>query len=470
MRNTQVNYRLLSSQLPRPCQKEMVRLLALGYKKIIFMMYRQAGKTTFVRQCQAHYLFFNSEPDPVNILFAPTLKQCKRLYLNQMLNFFERLHPRYDKDLDIFHVRSPAPFNKPCQILFNGTDTSLEEGKKQTSRGGTASGILFGDEYGDWPEGFAQAVVLPMTDNFGIPALFTGTPRGPNHFMYDFDFAKKMMLRGDRDYAVLKWTIDDGLRAGEVSPQKYEAIRKRYSGKYQHIWDAEYMLKFFAYFPGQIFGREVSQAYDSGRVSDSFPNYNIPIECYWDIGTNGTAVWLVQRYMGMFHLVAYLEDLDNVTFFEFIKTKLLYMQHTYEMNIKAHYFPHDIAFKDFSSRDTRLVLARRLLRVPCIKLKPVTRVHEHLDIARRNFNRCVFYRSAPGVDQGLSRLARYKMKGLKPEKNADSHGADAFVMAMTLPVVQDPKEIYSRHLTPVNRLDYFTNHEKRKKTRAWFID
>ena len=445
---------------------------------IYYLAYRQSGKTTFIKNLNADFLLdqkLNEKTeakgeDVENLIYGSKLKQTLSLYRPALETHFKKFGAKFNSKMD--HILLHPPFGSGnAYIKFFGTDTGLEEGRTQQARGQTASGAIFCDEYGDWPPAFFQAVVRPQGDVYQTPFFITGTPRGPNHFKYDFERAEKKMLSGDKDYFAFRWTIKDALDHGEVTQKFYDQTREDNSGPYQYVWDAEYMLSFDAYNPGQVFSAELGEAESEGRIGNFSQKYNLPVECFWDIGTNGTAVWFCQRVRGMILMVAYLEDLQNVTFQKFIRQTLKPFMWDNNLVADAHYFPHDISYKDWSSEYSRMNIAIRELRRPCHKMRPVKVPAEDIDIAKRHFKNCAFDKVL--TQAGRNRLSLYKTKNGKPVKDENSHGADAFIMALNLykDVPFSEKGIKSRRrdLISARSSDYYTHYGPKRPAKPWFI-
>ena len=379
-----------------------------------------------MKQMNASYLLIKTKEPPRNLMYAATLKQCITLYRQHMLDFFKPFHAKYAAE-DFVHFKNQ--YGQLATIKLLGTDTNLMREGKQTGRGDTGNGMIGCDEFGDWSPGFLESVVYPQGDEHNCPFLITGTPRGSRHFKDNYYHALARMQDGDPRYGALKWNIEDSLKAGEITRAYFEELKERHKN-HPRTWRAEYLLDFDAYLSDIIFGAELDAARTMERIGHFPARYNWPTETYWDVGTNGTAVWFVQRRAGRLFFVGYLEQLSNVTFETFIKERFVPYQEKHNFYLQSHYFPHDMSYKDFSSKKARIVLARQLLGKGCHKLPPVKSPDEHIDIAKRLFFRCYFHEKETSV--GLSRLEGYNMKGFKPNKDEHSHGADAFIMALTL--------------------------------------
>ena len=278
--------RLQKYSKPRKIQ----RILLENFTRYMYvLMHRQCGKTHFIRCVGLDFLEANffDDYEPAIGIFASKLKQTLKLYRSRFETILESKNykPRYDAEETALKYRRYD--YKKSRIDFYSASFNPD-----TDRGGTYPFIAL-DEYGAYKPHFANSVVGPMGDVYSAPMFITGTPLGPNHFKKEYEYAERKMREGDKDFFAIRWTLDDSLREGEITQRYYDAIQKRYPPDQQHIFRAEYLLDWYAYVPNQIFGYEVADCYSEGRVG-FFPCIpQVPVDTFWDIGVNGTAVCLL---------------------------------------------------------------------------------------------------------------------------------------------------------------------------------
>lgn len=417
---------MLNKDVPKIAQKVILQTLKRNKTKYLYVLiHRQYGKTHLAYKIAESFLLKRQPPNPYISITMPTIIQGKAVYLKRFQENLAPFKPVLD-DNKILRFSRPHTADRGY-VEFFGCDRFSDSDRGRT----TVFNIC--DEYGSFPKGFFQKFIAPFADHYDSPNFLTGTTsQGPNFFKHEFDKAGKEFQKGDKDFFAFKWTIYDSLRTGEISQKKFDKIRKIYdTPEYRHIWLGEYMLDWFAYLKDQIYGQEISNAYDTGRVGFFPHDPMFPVDTFWDIGTNGTAVWFRQNKGNDHIYIGYEENLSKVHFQKFIADKIFPLMHKY--NFRYHIFPHDIVNKDFSSPETRLEIARNLLPgnvFPWTKTRNTSPL-ELIDFARRRFDRCFF--DEDGCAQGLIRLQNYVLKNGKPCKTGDeglnSHGSDAFTLS-----------------------------------------
>ena len=367
--------------------------------------------------------------DPTGILFSAQLSQVMKFYLPHLENDLGDMGGRYDNTTSSFILKGPSDaegFNTG-RILFGGANE-----RSKGNRGATGH-LLGGDELGDWDEGFAESVFYPMGDVHDAYIILSGTPRGPNHFKDKYMEINKKMLSGDKDYYALKWTVEDSLREGEITQKQYDRWRKRYSGKLNHIWETEYMLDFDAPVPGRVFAPYIRKARKEKRVGIFGPEAGEPVEIFWDLGVNGTVCLFRQKIAGRnFYFKAIIQKQD-VSFVEFLKTKV--MKYIFEsgLEVKKSIFPHDANWRDFESAKTRISIAREILgsKIDCEAWPAFKKMDEAVDKVCRTFHRCFF--DEEGCEEFLIDLTMAQYEEGIFNKTGDfkqyTHSADAFILA-----------------------------------------
>ena len=388
-------------------------------KYIIFLVHRQGGKSELICKAVSRILLEKSIPHPVGLLFASTLKQCRKIYKNKFVSQFVDHKPKgtYDDQDDCFNLR--RIYRDNGKVFFSGATDNME-----SARGGTGH-IIACDEFGSWKEGFAESVVFPQGDVHNAPILITGTPRGPNHFMKMYEKFERNMYDKKRFFAY-RWTIADSLKHGYISQRRYEEIKASVP---LHIWQAEYELDWYAYVPNQIFSAETTQAVKENRFGHYPHQPGYPVITFWDIGKNGTAVWFRQTIGGKHYYFNFVEQTSKVHFQRFVREKFNPLVASEGMQIQWNIFPNDMHYGEWMSESPRIEVARKLLPGVSQVLPAMKKPMEAIDFARRIFNICYF--DSKCTQEGFKRLQLYAMmeNTEKPKKDVHSHGADAFVLA-----------------------------------------
>ena len=418
---------LLGNDVPKQAQK----LVADGLTKhTYFLMHRQGGKSKLVSNIMSTVMMMEEIKNPTCILVGAQLDQLRRIYIKQHItDTFGKEGGTFDSKNNIYFF--PRELKEPdkARIL-------LGEGNfKSKGFRGLTGHLLCGDEMGDWSEGFLETVFLPMGDHFNACGIYTGTPRGPNHFKRNFENAYKRMLQGDPDYFALKWTAEDSLRAGEITQEKFIGWQKVYSGELKWMWNTEYMLDFNASVPGRVFASNIETLRkNKGHIGFVKADPAKPVDTFWDVGVRGTAVWFRQESSFNHIYFKYLQQLENVNFQTFVKEKIL--PYIYQNGLKVRYnvFPHDMANKELMSEKTRIEIARGLLPGHSIVRPVPKKIDEAIDSVKRNFNRCYF--NETDCYEGLVCLEMVAIKdngkfNKETEAVKYTHGADAFILSET---------------------------------------
>lgn len=413
---------MLNTATPKVAQKEILRAILNGAVYVYAVIHRQYGKSYLATKVAESQLLKKKYSEPFVAICTPTIVQAQAIYENKLRAAFEPFSPGMRGKSLMF--KRPKD-NAICAIEFFGADNFSDSDRGRTSV------LNICDESASLPKGFWLRNIFPFSNVHNAPNLLLGTTsRGANHFKKDFDTAVRKMNSGDKDYFAIKWSVEDSLRVGDITQEQYDRWKKIYEND-DATWRGEYMMDWYAYMDQQIYGREISNAFEMGRVG-SFPyDMSLPVDTFWDIGRNGTAVWFRQDVGGTHRYIQFYDDTHKVHMQTFFTNHILKNMHKY--NFRTHYFPHDMANGESLSTETRIEVARRMLPGNCVVVNKTrhTKAEDLIDKARRSFERCRF--DEIGCAEGLDRLQKYsRAKSGKPDKNEDSHGADAFTLAENL--------------------------------------
>ena len=432
--------------------------MANGAKYIYLVLHRQYGKSHLATKVAESQLLKLKYKEPFVAVCASTISQAQSIYERKFRNTFAPFTPGMKgKTLSFKRPKD----NVYCSVEFFGADNFSDSDRGRTSI------VNVCDEVASYPKGFWRRNIFPFANVHNAPTLLLGTTsRGANHFKHDFEKAYKKMQSGDKEYFALKWTVHDSLRVGDITQAQFDS----WSGIYeddQATWRGEYEMDWFAYMDQQIYGKEISNAYEMGRVG-SFPyDMGIPVDTFWDIGRNGTAVWFRQDIGGLHRYFEFHDDTHKVHMQTFFKEYILKKMHLY--NFRNHYFPHDMANGESLSTETRIEVARRMLpgNSHVVTKTRHTKAEDMIDKARRSFERCRFDEVGCGV--GLERLQRYsRAKSGKPDKNEDSHGADAFTLAENLDdYISVDRSHSNAYIKRDIRLERSSVRRQRRKNTWW---
>ena len=446
----------LNKFIPNPPQRRVIQALRNGAKVIAMLICRQTGKTEFAYKTVESVALDKKREYPTINISASTIKQARRLYGRRLERYMKKLKNwKWDAELGgySFDRNFVVPEDK-CFIDFAGNDGSDEGekiggGKRKGERGGT-NDVVFCDEYGASVPDFALGTMAPTLDVKKGPLFVLGTPLGPNHYKTEFEYIERKMQLGDKKYFAIRWDINDSVRAGMKTEEEREMIESRYPAEKRYIYEAEYLLNWYAYSRGLVFAQELAVAEDfrnsESQITTLRPLFGMPYYCSWDVGVNGTCVWIWQYVNGRRHYLKYLENLEKTVFQDFLIKGFHPALKDLHLTDGVIYWPHDMVFSEFLTKDNRFDHARRL--IPNAKhrvLKSVKNPTEAVNTARMRFRDCLF--DYKGCRLGLKRLKAYKWnkagtKIEKTEKEAKeaSHGGDAFVLGLNSDILVSDKD------------------------------
>lgn len=289
--------------------------------------------------------------------------------------------------------------------------------------------------------------VRPILRENGGWAVFTYTPRGKNH---GYDLYK--MAQGNPEWYVEALTINDTWgKGGTMNEAAVE--EERLSGMSESLIQQEFYVSFDAAVEHAVFAEQLLLARKEGRICRVPWERGIPVNTYWDIGRDTTAIWFEQTLRNEVRLIDYHAAVHST-----LDQEVKILQNK-PYNYGNHYFPHDGDYRDYKTGTTPKEVAAEL-GLP-VEVLPKTREGAHIDAARMIFNRCWFDESA--CETGLNALQNWhfewdeKTRALSKTASHDwsSHGAKSFCYLAVGHEDSDwspPEDRYSK---------------KKTKTRSW---
>lgn len=291
--------------------------------------HRRFGKTHML----INHLLLNAAAEerrqPRYAYIGPTYRQAK-LGAWDILKWYAGAVPGVKINETELSVRLP---NSATVRLFGADDPD-------SLRGPYLNGVVFDEFSVGRPDCWSTVIRPELMDCEGW-AVFTGTPKGRNHFWTFWEQAKE-----DPEWfrAMMKAS-----ETGIIPPDELAAARRQMS---QAEYDQEMECSFESGLVGAYWLDEISKARDDGRIG-AFPVLpGVPVDTYWDIGwSDPSAVWFAQRDGGLIRVVDYYEAAGAS------------IQHYADM-LRArgyaygvHFAPHDIAVHELGSGQSRLEIA-----------------------------------------------------------------------------------------------------------------
>lgn len=287
-------------------------------------------------------------------------------------------------------------------------------------RGLGFDGVLL-DEYGDFRPSVWGNVIRPTLSDRQGWAVFMGTPKGKNQFWEIFDTSQRS--RGEWFSMTLPASKSGLLPAGELAAARAQLSKDQYEQEYECSFEAAIL--------GAIWGQEMREAADAGRIRDVEYDPILPVHTAWDLGLrDDTAIWFYQVVRDEIHVIDFLaisgasiEDIcDLVT------------ERPYRYG--RHYLPHDARAKTLAANGRSIVeqVAALLGGIGKLSIVPDIGVEDGIQAARAMFHRVWF--DAGKCREGIEALRQYqreydedkKAYRKTPRHDWSSHPSDAFRM------------------------------------------
>lgn len=144
--------------------------------------------------------------------------------------------------------------------------------------------LVIADEYGDWKPSVWAYVIRPALADRQGRAIIIGTPKGRNQFWEMYEQAKR-----SPDWLALTIRAAD---SGILPDSELDALRKELT---EDAWRQEMECDFDAALPGAIFGKELYQLEQEGRMKPGIYDPALKVHPVLDLGfSDDTAIWWFQ--------------------------------------------------------------------------------------------------------------------------------------------------------------------------------
>lgn len=318
------------------------------------------------------------------------------------------------------HYSAPIP---GCKVSVSELSVTYPNGGQVRLYGAdnpdSLRGLYFDDvvfdEYGlQAPKIFTEVIRPALSDRQG-GALFLGTPAGKNQF---YDIVQQAQADPEWFFASYKASATKILPEEELAAARKDMTPDEYA--------QEYECSFEASVKGAIYAAELESARASNRIGRVPIEPVLPVDTYWDLGVgDATAIWFAQSLRsGEVRVIDYYEASGEGLphYAQVLKTK----GYTYG----AHYAPHDVQVREFTTGRSRLETAQSLGIT--FRITPNIGLEDGIHAARMLFPRCYF--DAERCKAGLESLQHYRRDyntrinefKATPVHDWAEHGASAF--------------------------------------------
>jgi phage terminase large subunit len=387
---------------PRALQEELHQMLDANRFNVL-VMHRRFGKTV----CAVNHLLKRaieeSKPNPRLAYIAPTYRQAKNVAWDYLKQFAGKIPATKFHETEL---RCDLP---------NGARISLLGAENPASLRGIYLDMAVMDEVADMPQSIFPEVIRPaLSDRHGSCA-FIGTPKGHNYFFELWETAASTQGWARKMYKASETGLLD---AEELEAAQATMTDDQYNQEFECSWVANV--------PGSVFGKELQQADDQGRITSVPHQPNLKVDTWWDLGVNdNTSIWFTQEVgRGEIHVIDYVEDRGEGLphYIKMLDAK----PYTYG----SHFGPHDLEVREMGTGKSRREAAYSLGLT--FRLVPRLPIEDGIHAARMLIPRCHFDRD--NCRHGLESLRHYHRSYNdrtrtfrdQPVHDWSSHAADAF--------------------------------------------
>ena len=396
MKTIQIDY------TPRPLQVELHKMLDTNRFNVL-VMHRRFGKTV----CAINHLLKRAieeqKPNPRLAYIAPTYRQAKNVAWDYLKQFSSKIPGTKYHETEL---RCDLP---------NGARISLLGSENPSSLRGIYLDFAVMDEVADMPESIFPEVIRPALSDRKGGCTFIGTPQGHNYFHDLWEAAASTKGWARKMYKASETNLLD---AEELEAARATMTDDQYNQEFECSWVANV--------PGSVYGKELQEADDAGRITNVPPLSDYKIDTHWDIGMHDyTAIWMTQSLPGgRVNVIDFYQN-QGEGLPHYVRTL-----HEKDYVYGTHNGPHDLEVREMGTGKSRREAAYNLgLNFRVVPRLPV---EDGIHAARLLIPRCYFDRD--NCRDGLEALRHYHRSYNErtrqfrdaPVHDWSSHAADAF--------------------------------------------
>jgi len=415
--------RKLNSFEPRPYQLPILKALDSGFKRVLAILPRRAGKDITALNYVIRRMY--EEPGVYYYIF-PTYSQAKKVIWDSITNDGKRILDYFPDELI---VQKNAQEMKIRMKTRNGEESLFQligSDNYDSLVGTNPKGCVF-SEYA-LQDPMAYQFLRPILTANGGWALFISTPRGKNHL-----WSLTQIAENSPDWFYLKLTVEDTehIPLEEIQKEKAEGLMS------EDMIQQEYFTSFTMGVEGAYYSKYVDQAKREQRIADVPWENGFKVHTAWDIGVRDSTTIIFFQTIGQ--TVRIIDCYEN--------SKQGLEHYAQVINNKSyvygvHLAPHDIAVREWGTGMTRIEKAKEL----GIKFATASDVNiaDGIEAARSLFSKVwIDDKKCQPLIKALENYRQEfdaKKKIYKPHPLHDwsSHFCDAFrYLAVSLPKTRD---------------------------------
>ena len=426
--------RKLNNFVPRPYQLPLMKALDSGFKRVLAILPRRAGKDMTALNYVIRQMY---EHPGVYYYVFPTYSQAKKVIWDSMTNDGKRILDYFPAEL----VTQKNGQEMKIRMLSRTGDESLFQligsDNYDSLMGTNPKGCVF-SEYA-LQDPMAYQYIRPILTANGGWALFISTPRGKNHL-----WTLSELAQNSPDWFYLKLTVEDTqhIPMEEIEKEKREGIMS------DDMIQQEYYTSFTMGVEGSYYSKYIDLAKRDGRISMIPWENGFKVHTAWDIGVHDSTTILFFQTIGQ--TVRIIDCYENSKqglehYAEVIDSKP-YLYGT-------HIAPHDIKVKEWGSGITRLEKASQLgIEFTCADDHSI---QDGIESCRSLFSKLwIDEKKCAPLIKALENYRqefdhKKKVYKLRPLHDWSSHFADSFrYLAVSLPKTYDgttPEELNARY-------------------------
>lgn len=267
-----------------------------------------------------------------------------------------------------------------------------------------------------------SAIILPaLADRAGWLDC-SGTPKGWSNLLGEL----VKLARGQPE----DWFLQI-LRASDTGIIPEAELARQRSLMSENEYAQEFECDFDAAITGAIYGKQIAEAMNSGRIIRGLPVApGVPVQTAWDLGfDDSTVIWWFQVLRGELRILSYYENSgQNIAHYcSVLSDRATSCGYVYG----RHNVPHDAGHKLLAAGGRSIVQQADALGVR-MSVVPATSQQNYIEATRKTLEICWF--DEEQCEQGLEALRQFQFefdpdkKVFKPKPRHDwaSHGADGF--------------------------------------------
>lgn len=421
---------------PRAYQVPVLRAVDMGYKKIILLWHRRAGKD---KTCWAQVVRSCVERPGNYFYIFPTKEEARRA-----------LWQNVDKEghtlMDMIPDEIVESKNSQTMVIKFKNKSTIDvvglDHNPDAIRGVAAAGAVFSEfAYGN-PQAYYN--LMPSLKEAGGWVIFNSTPAGRNHYYKLWNAANQSEEWFCSELQCL-WPERPNFNPFcDFDPDEIWA-EAELAGVDRDETEREYGVAFAAGIKGAYYAELCERAHKEGRVGMYPYDSALPVDTFWDLGHgDDTCIWFRQTSGNAIIFIDFME-IRGVGIHEIV-SQLAEKGYNY----RHHVIPHDGGHRSLMTNGLSgadiLAEALRAYDLPDHVLVNPRTTNKQVGIqkVRERFSR--YYFNANKCSVGFEKIALYHKKWdkhrqvflMEPAHDENSHAADALRTEAESEITSDP--------------------------------